>query len=129
MRSSREALLVQKIAAGWLPEVEEDPRHVELLVSFYLPALDHDTNNFEKRDFKVTMPRSWTLKMYVGALYQSITTNSLLTLESINISRRNYTTMNDLNWLLPLQTDIIHTRLVTSASYLHLNGGEFNKIK
>jgi hypothetical protein len=42
----------------------------------------------------------------------------------------NYITMNELNWLFLLQKDIIHTRLVTSASYLHLNdAGEFNKIE
>jgi hypothetical protein len=132
MRSSKEALSIQKlttITTDRLSKVEEDPTYVELLVSFYSPAPDDDTDNFEKRDFKVIIPRSWTPKMYLGALYQSITTNSLLTLESINISGRKYTTMNELNWLFPLQKDIIQTRLVTSASYLHLNGGEFNKIE
>ncbi len=98
------------------------------MASFYLLAPGDTTNNFEKEDFKVTMLRSWTPKIYLGALYQSIKMNSLLTLESINISGQNYTTMNELNWLFPLQKDVIHTRLVTSASYLHLYGGEFNKI-
>jgi hypothetical protein len=133
MRSSREALPYQKlttITTGRLSKVEEYPTYVELLVSFYSPAPDDDdTDNFKKRDFKVIMLRSWTPNMYLGALYQSITTNSLLTLESINISGQNYTTMNELNWLFTLQKDIIHTPLVTSASYLHLNGGEFNKIE
>jgi hypothetical protein len=102
MRSTSEALPIQKlttITTGRLSGVQEDPTYVELLVSFYSPAPDNDTNNFEKRDFEVIMPRSWTPKMYLGALYQSITTNSLLTLESINIFGRNYTRMNELNWL------------------------------
>ena len=71
MRSSTEALPIQKltkITTDWLSEVEEDHRYVELLVSFYLPAPEDDTNNFEKNDFKVIMPRSWTPKMYLGAL-------------------------------------------------------------
>jgi hypothetical protein len=50
MRSSREALPIQKlmtITTGQLSEVEEDPtRYVKLLVSFYLPVPDHDTNDF-----------------------------------------------------------------------------------
>jgi hypothetical protein len=73
--------------------------------------------------------RSWTPKIYLGALYQSITSNSLLTLEYINISGHNYTTMNELSWLFRLLKDIIHTRLVTSESYLHLHDGELNRIE
>ena len=75
MRSSREALPIQKlttITTDRLSKVEEDPTYVELLVSFYSPAPDNDTDNFNKKNFKVIMPRSWTPKMYLGALYQSI---------------------------------------------------------
>jgi hypothetical protein len=127
--SSRGALPIQKlttIATDRLYEVEEDPRFVELVVHCYSPAPDDE---FEKSEFKVIMPRSWTPKIYLGALYQSITNNSLLTLESIIISGRNYTTMNELNWLFPLQKDILHMRLVTSGSYLSMKGGELNKIE
>jgi hypothetical protein len=134
MRSSKQALPIQKlttITTDRLSKVEEDPTYVgvELLVSFYSPAPDDDIDNFEKRDLMVIIPRSWTPKMYLGSLYQSITMNSLLTLESINISGQKYTTMNESNLLFPLQKDIIHIWLVTTASYLHLNGGEFNKIE
>jgi hypothetical protein len=51
--------------------------------------------------------------------------NSFLTLESIKVSGGNYTRMNELNWLFPIQKAILHKRLVTSASYLHLHGDEF----
>jgi hypothetical protein len=127
---SRGALPIQKlstIATDRLSEVSEDPRYVELLIRFYSP--EDDTNDWEKSEFKVIMPRSWTPKMYLGALYQSITTNSLITLESISISGQNYTTMNKLNWLFCLQKDTIHMRLITLGSYQSLKGGEFNKIK
>ncbi len=56
MRSSREALPIQKlttITTDRLSKVEEDPRYVELLVSFYSPAPDDDTDNFEKKGFQV----------------------------------------------------------------------------
>jgi hypothetical protein len=77
------------------------------------------------------MPRTWTPKRYLGTLNQSIRMNSLLTFESINVFGRNYTTMNALtHWLFPFQKEIIHTQLVTSASYLHLYGREFqNKVQ
>jgi hypothetical protein len=39
-----------------LSKVEEDPRYVDLLFSFYSSAPEDDTNNFEKKDFKVIMP-------------------------------------------------------------------------
>jgi hypothetical protein len=126
IRSSRGAIPIQKvktITTDRLSQVE-DPRYVELSVSFYSPP-EEDANNFERNNFKVIMPTSWTPKMYLGSLNQSIRTNSLLTLESINCSGRNYTTMNELNWLFPLKKEIIHMRLVTSASYLHLSGGEY----
>jgi hypothetical protein len=90
IRSSREAIPIQRlktITTDLLSQVE-DPRNVELLVSFYSPP-EEDANNFE-----VIMPRTWTPKMYLGVLNQSIRKNSLLTLESINVSGRNYTTMN-----------------------------------
>jgi hypothetical protein len=130
IRSSRGAIPIQRLTTITTDRISqvEDPRYVELLVSFYSPP-EEDANNFIKNDFKVIMPRTWTPKMYLGALHQSIRTNSLLTLESIEVSGRNYTTMNELNWLFPIQKEIIHRRLVTSASYLHLHGGEFqNKI-
>jgi hypothetical protein len=129
IRSSREAIPIQKlktITTNRLSLVEEDPRYVELLVSIYSPPEDQDEKN---TDFKVVMPQTWSPKMYLGALNQSIRTNRLLSLESINLCGRNYTTINELNWLFPLKKEIIHMRLVTSASYLHLYGGEFqNKI-
>jgi hypothetical protein len=98
--------------------------YVELLVSFYSPP-EEDTNNCIKNDFRVIMPRTWTPKMYLGALHQSIRTNSILTLKSIEVSGRNYTTMNKLDWLFPLQKELIHSQLLMSASYIHLHGGEF----
>ena len=124
--STRGAVPIQKLTTITTDRISkvEDPRYVELLVSFYSPS-EEDGNNFIKNDFKVIMPRTWTPKMYLGCLLQSIRTNSLLTLELIDVSGRNYTTMNELNWLFPMKKEIILRRLVTSASYLHLNGGEF----
>jgi hypothetical protein len=80
---------------------------------------------FEKRDFKVIMPRSWTPKRYLGA--QDVSWGTLPVHN--DEFPPHYTTMNELNWLLPLQKDIVHMQLVTSASYLHLYSGEFNKIE
>jgi hypothetical protein len=84
----------------------EDPRYVELLVSFYSPPEEY--SNIIKNGFKAIMPRTWTPKMYLGVLHQSIRMNLILTLESIEVSGRNYTTMNKLSWLFPLQKEILH---------------------
>jgi hypothetical protein len=125
--SSRGARPIQKLTAistDRLFEVKEDRSYVELMVRFFSAGPD-----FEQSEFQVIMPRSWTPKMYLGALSQSIRTNSLLTLETICISGRNYTTMNELNWLFRLQKDSIHTRLITSGCYQSLKGGELNEIE
>ena len=128
IRSSRDARLIQRlttITADRMSQVE-DPRYVELLVSFYSSPPEEESNFCIQIDFKVIMPSTWTPKMYLGALHQSIRTNTLLTLESIEVSGRNYTTMNKLNWLfLIIEKEVIHWKLVTSASYLYLHGGEF----
>jgi hypothetical protein len=84
IRSSREAIPIQMtttITTDRISQVE-DPRYVELLVSFYSPP-EEDANNLIKNNFKVIMPRTWTPKMYLGALHQSIRTNLLVTLESM----------------------------------------------
>ncbi len=126
IRSSRDARPIQRLTTITTDRMSqvEDPRYVELLVSFYSPP-EEESNFRIKNDFKVIMPSTWTPKMYLGALHQSIRTNSLLTLESIEVSGRNYTTMNELNWLFPIEKEVLHWKLVTSASYLHLHGGEF----
>ena len=126
IRSSRDARPIQRLTTITTDRMSqvEDPRYVELLVSFYSPP-EEESNFCIKNDFKVIMPSTWTPKMYLGALHQSIRTNSLLTLESIEVSGRNYTTMNELNWLFPIEKEVLHWKLVTSASYLHLHGGEF----
>ena len=87
IRSSRDAIPIQRISTITTNRLYkiEDPRYVELLVSFYSPPED-DAYNFEIKDFKVIMTISWTPKEYLGALYQSIKPNSLLTLESMTVS-------------------------------------------
>ncbi len=126
IRSSRDARPIQRLTTITTDRMSqvEDPRYVELLVSFYSPPEE----DFFKSDYKVIMPSPWTPKMYLGALYQSIRTNSILTLESIEFSGRNYTTMNELIWLFPMEKEVLDRRLLTSASYLHLQGGEFQNI-
>jgi hypothetical protein len=121
MQSSRKAILIQR-----LKTIRTHKLKAILGMWSYWLASTHHLRKMLTNDFKVIMPRTWTPKMYLGALNQSIRwMNSLLALESINVSGRNYTTMNKLNWLFPFQKGIIHMRLVTFASYLHLYGGEF----
>jgi hypothetical protein len=131
IRSSSEAVPIQNTTTITTDRMSqaEDPRYVELLVSFYSPPTKEDYKSYIKNNFKVIMPSTWTPKMYLGALHHSIRKNLLLTVESIEVSGRNYTTMNELNRLFKTQKEIIHRRLVTSGSYLHLQGGELtNKI-
>jgi hypothetical protein len=74
IRSSQDARPIQRlttITTNSTSQVVEVPRYVELLVSFYSPPAEEDSNNFIKNDFKVIMPRTWTPKMYLGVLHQS----------------------------------------------------------
>jgi hypothetical protein len=54
IRSSRDARPIQMLTTNMMPQVE-NPRYVELLVSFYSPPKE-DSNSFIKNDFKVIIP-------------------------------------------------------------------------
>jgi hypothetical protein len=71
------------------------------------------------------MPKDWTPRMYLGALNRSIMNNVILSLESVALDQRSYTTTNELHWLFSSPVDIIYTRLTTSAAYLRVAGGYY----
>jgi hypothetical protein len=68
--------------------------YVELRITFY----PHDEKQAPKV-VKVVMPKTWAPKMCLAALNKSIKRHLILSLESMSLQGRTYTTINELQWL------------------------------
>jgi hypothetical protein len=122
--NSRPMMMVETISTNRVSAVE-DPRYVELMVSFNTRAINYKNPCTKKLTYKLIMPKDWTPRMYLGALNWSIIKNSLVSIESVALDSRSYTTTNELNWLFSSPVNEINTRLTTSASYLRVAGGNY----
>ena len=101
----------------------EDLQYLELMVIFYsTEAKNAIKQTPPKFDLKVVMPKDWTRRMYLGALFWSIKSNRVLTLDQITLNGRSYTTINKLHWLFSSPVDVIHMHCTTSAAYLRVVG-------
>jgi hypothetical protein len=78
-------MMVETISTNRVSGVE-DPRYVELMVSFYTWAVNYK-NPFKKLTYKLIMPKDWTPRMYLGALNQSIMNNAVLSLELVALDQ------------------------------------------
>ena len=110
-------MMVETISTNRISGVE-DPRYVELMVSFYTRAVNYK-NPSKKLTYKLIMPKDWTPRMYLGPLYRSIKSNTVVSMELMTLAGRTYTPTNELKWLFAAPTDVNHTRLTTSAAYPH----------
>jgi hypothetical protein len=122
--NARPIMMVETISTNRVSGVE-DPRYVELMVSFYTRAVNYKNPSSKKLTYKLIMPKDWTPRMYLGALNRSIMNNAVLSLESAALDRRSYATTNELHWLFSSPADVIHTQLTTSAAYLRVAGGNY----
>jgi hypothetical protein len=121
-RNTRPTMMVETILTSRVLVVEE-PQYLELMVNFYPQAVN--LKNPSKLRYKLVMPKDWTPRMYLGALNQSIKNNTVLSLESVAMDRQSYATTNKVHWLFSSPLNVIHTRLTTSAAYIHVVGGNY----
>jgi hypothetical protein len=117
--------MVETVATVRVSRVQEDPRYLELWISFY-PR--DDKNQPPKSDVKVIMPKDWTPKMYLSALNKSIKKNSILSIESITIDGQIYATINELQWLFSATEQATSSQLICSASYICVSGSVLKKV-
>ena len=123
-RTARPKMMCNAISTDRVSSVG-DPRYLELIVKFYstVEAKNKNKKTSSKFDLKVVMPKDWTPRMYLGALYRSIKSNRVLSLELVTLQGRSYTTINELHWLFSSPVDVIDMRCTTSAAYLRVVGG------
>jgi hypothetical protein len=88
--------MVMAVSTDQVSRVEEDPKYLILLLSFYP---QDDENQPPKSEVKVIMPNTWTPKIFLSALNKSIRKNLILSIELITIDGRVYATINELQWL------------------------------
>jgi hypothetical protein len=116
-------MMVETILTNRVSGVE-DPRYVELMVSFYTWAVNYK-NPYNKLTYKLIMPKDWTPRMYLCALNRSIMNNAALSLELVTLDQQSYTATNKLHWLFSSPVNVIHTHLTTSAAYPCVAGGDY----
>jgi hypothetical protein len=76
-------------------QVKEDPKNLELWISFYPCDFRDDENLAPKLDVKVIMPQGWNPRMYLATLNKSIRKHSMIiSLELIPIEGRSYAKVN-----------------------------------
>jgi hypothetical protein len=124
-RDVEKVMMVATVSTDRVSRVQEDPRYLELWISFY-PR--DDENQPPKSDVKVIMPKDWTPKMYLSALNKSIKKFSILSIEAITIDGRIYTTINELQWLFSATEQVTRSQLIFSASYIRVSGGVLKKL-
>jgi hypothetical protein len=123
-RTARPKMMSNAISTNRVSAVE-DLRYLELIVIFYSTeeAKNKNKKTPPKFGLKVVMPKDWTPRMYLGALYRSIKSNRVLSLELVTLHGQSYTTINKLHWLFSSPVDVIHMHCTTSAAYLCVVGG------
>jgi hypothetical protein len=122
-RHAQKVMLVTTVSSDRVSRVKENPTYVELGLTFY----PHD-ENLAPKVVKVVMPETWAPKMYVAALNKSIKRHSILSLESITINGRIYTTINELEWLFSATEEATHSNLICSSSYIRVSGGVLKEV-
>jgi hypothetical protein len=122
-RNAQKVMLVTTVSTDRVSHIDENPTFVELGISFY----PQDENQAPKV-VKVVMPATWAPKMYVAALNKSIKRHSILSIESISLQGRIYTTINELQWLFSATEEATHSQLICSASYIRVSGGVLKNI-
>ena len=86
----------------------------------------------QMKEIQALMPKSWTPKMYLGALNISIERNHSIIIETINFRGNRYISLNDIHWLFtePNLNDPseVASKLISNAGFFNVVGGELNSI-
>jgi hypothetical protein len=124
-RTAEKVMVVMAVSTNQVSRVEEHPKYLILLLSFYP---QDDENQPPKSEVKVVMPNTWTSKMYPSALNKSIGKNAILSIELITIDGQVYATINELRWLFSATEEATHSQLSCLASYIRVSGGVLKQV-
>jgi hypothetical protein len=121
----KHSLMVHTITTDVRKPVD-DPRFIELSVSFYPQEDAGNIIALQKIHHDVIVPASWTPKMYLGALSLSLSRHPVISLSLISINGKKYKSLNDIHWLFSESAGTakeINTSLITAAAFIHVFGG------
>ena len=124
-RNAEKVMMAATVTTGRISRMKDNPKYLELWISFYPRHFDNDVYHCPNLEVKVIMPKVWTPKMYLAALNKSIKKHSVVSLELILIEGRFYATVNELQWLFTATKEATHSQLICSASYIRVSGGVF----
>ena len=80
------------------------------------------------KEIKALMPKTWTPRMYLGAVNVSIEQSHSIIIETISFRGKRYVSINNVHWLFsePNLNDpsLVASKLISNAAYFNVVGGE-----
>ena len=120
IEASKSAQIVMKVRTLCTDLVEDcEDDDTKYLMDLYLFS---STGSVIKT--QVLVPKDWTPRMYLGAIFKSVSTDSIISFENEKINDKNYTTINNIQWLFSTPPETTEMNLHCSASYFNVRGGE-----
>ena len=121
---------------------QSESQMVEITVRFYgrsspqqgrEASMDDSSNNqIIAKEIQAVMPKSWTPRMYLGAVNLSIERSQSILIEAIYFRGRRYISINDVHWLFTDRNvnDPSHlaSHLISNAAYFNVTGGELSNL-
>jgi hypothetical protein len=129
---ARPTMFVRTITTDSIRDCDENEMK-QIQVNFYASSSDNEdvtrervpeTTNIgiQKISFFFVMPSTWSPRMYLACLNFSISTYSVLSVETVRIKGRSYLSLNEVDHHFIL-FEVIQHKLVTSASFCNVEGG------
>ena len=141
-RNAQPLFKVNTICTGIQQLCASEKQMVEMTVRCYGSSLDvvadHDMKDDEDsghvafKEIQVVMPKTWTPRMYLGAVCLSIDQNQSVLIESIDFRGRRFISINNIHWLFTDEnlndSSLVASRLILNAAYYNVTGGELSSL-
>ena len=98
---------------------------------FDRPVQDEEGLSYPKmKEIQAVMPKTWTPRMYLGAVNVSIERSHSIVIETIYFHGKRYVSINDVHWLFTEPNlnnpSLVASKLLSNAAYFNVVGGELN---
>ena len=123
--------MINAISTGIQKNLATDSSYAEILIRFHVLAplvAGKKKSAKPTEDYTVVVPRQWTPRMYLGALYISLQRNKSISVETLKLNGNNYKTINEVSWLFNKNGSIadanyIEKHLLELSAFEKVNGG------
>ena len=111
--------------------IASDNQMVHITIRFYGKDGWSDQNGSQEhhlKEIKALMPKTWTPRMYLGAVNVSIEQSHSIIIETISFRGKRYVSINNVHWLFSElnlnDPSLVASKLISNAAYFNVVGGE-----